>query len=507
MPTASSASRAGPDLLTMAVRLVPITVLVGAGMVFVVAPPGDHYGLLLSVVPFLAAAVHGATVTALIGGLTVALYAGVGLFRSDEDVDVTLIKLAFLTAASATAVLFSQARARERTLNRAQDVALGLQQGLMPASLAGNHTVEVCHRYEPTDSEAGVGGDWCDVIRLSGARVALVSGDVVGHGVHAAATMGRLRTAVRTLADLDLPPDELLSRMDDLAAQLAEEDETRDLVAAFLYAEYDPVARTCTLAGAGHPPPAVVRPDGTVEFPQLAEHPPLGIGGTPFETTTMDMAEGTVLALFTDGLLDLRHREPDAALADVAAALGPPTRPLPEICDDVYDIAPSESDDDVTVLLARVHAVKPDHVATWEFPADDRAPGEARAAVGRQLTAWGLHEDVFATELVVTELVTNAIRHAAPPVTLRLIRTDALICEVSDASSTAPHMRLPRLLDEGGRGLYIVGRLARRWGTRYTDTGKTIWVEQVLPVPVNASDPTAGPADQRPRGEAARPKA
>jgi serine phosphatase RsbU (regulator of sigma subunit)/anti-sigma regulatory factor (Ser/Thr protein kinase) len=481
--TTSSVSRAGSDGLAIVSRLVPITVLVGAGVVLVVASPGGHYGLLLSVVPFLAAAVHGATVTALIAAATVTLYVAVGLSRNDDDIDVTLIKLAFLTAASAMAVLFSQARARERTLNKAQDVALGLQKGLMPASLAGNHAVEVRHRYVPTDSEAGVGGDWCDVIRLSGARVALVVGDVVGHGVHAAATMGRLRTAVRTLADLDLPPDELLSRMDDLSAQLTEEDEARDLVATVLYIVYDPVAHTCTLASAGHSPPAVLRPDGTVDFPQLAEHPPLGMGDTPFGTTTLDLAEGTVLALFTDGLLDLRHRAPDTVFADVAAALGPPARSLQEICDDVYDLAPPDNDDDVTVLLARVHAVKADHVATWEFPADAKSPGEARAAVGRQLARWGLQDEAFAAELVVTELVTNAVRYASPPVVVRLIRTDALICEVSDASSTAPHMRLPRLLDEDGRGLFIVGRLAHRWGTRYNETGKIIWVELGSPAP------------------------
>ncbi|MFI0941441.1 SpoIIE family protein phosphatase [Streptomyces sp. NPDC021020] len=488
MGTSSTARRAGPGATAIGVRLLPFVVLAVVGALLVVAAPGDHYGLLLSVVPFLAAAVHGAYVTALLGAAVVAVYGSLGLARQDDDIDVTLIKLAFLTVASATAVLFSQARARERTLNKAQDVALGLQRGLMPASLPGNHAVEVCHRYVPTDSEAGVGGDWCDVIRLSGARVALVVGDVVGHGVHAAATMGRLRTAVRTLADLDLPPDELLSRMDDLAAQLADEDETRDLGATLLYAVYDPVACSCTLAGAGHLPPAVLGPDGGLDFPQLPEHPPLGVGGTPFAATTLDVADGTVLALFTDGLLDLRHRAPEAAFADIAAALRPAGRPLAEICDSVYRVAPADGDDDVTVLLARTHAVDAGHVAAWEFPADARSPAAARAAGSRQLAEWGLEEASFATELMVTELVTNAVRYATGPVVLRLVMTDALICEVSDTSSTAPHMRLPRLLDEGGRGLYIVGSLAHHWGTRYTATGKTIWVEQSLPTPPDRDD-------------------
>ncbi|WP_433892500.1 ATP-binding SpoIIE family protein phosphatase [Streptomyces sp. CA-111067] len=481
MGSVFAAHRAGPGAVGLWVRLIPFVVLAAGGAMLAVVSPGDHYGLLLSVVPFLAAAVHGAYLTAALGGLTVLVYTTITLARDGEDADVTLIKVAFLGVASATAVLVSLARVRERTLNKVQDVALGLQRGLMPERLTGSRAVEVCHRYAPTDSEAGVGGDWCDVIRLSGARVGLTVGDVVGHGVHAAATMGRLRTAVRTLADLDLPPDELLSRMDDLAAQLADEDETRDLGATLLYAVYDPVAGTCTLASAGHPPPGVLEPGGAAAFPELAQHPPLGIGGTPFDATTLGLADGSVLALFSDGLLDLRHRAPDAALADVAVALPPGSRPLPEICDDVYRIAPRDGDDDVTVLLARVHAVKDGDVATWTYPADARSPAHARAAASRQLAAWGLEEAAFATELMVTELVTNAVRHASPPVVLRLIRADSLICEVSDTSSTAPHMRLPRLLDEGGRGLYIVGRLARRWGTRYTETGKTIWVEQPFP--------------------------
>ncbi|MBY8880888.1 serine/threonine-protein phosphatase [Streptomyces sp. PLK6-54] len=454
------------------------------------APPSAHFALLLAVVPFLAAAVHGVRVTALFGVLTIGLFLGVDQSQHSNSTDVTLVKLAFLAAAAATAVLFSHVRARERTLHKAQDVALALQQGLMPGALNGNHAVDVCHRYLPSDSEAGVGGDWCDVIRLSGARVALVMGDVVGHGVHAAATMGRLRTAVRTLADLDLPPDELLARMDDLAAQLAEEDDTRDLGATCLYAVYDPVSRTCTLASAGHPPPAVLHPDGTVGFPHLAEHPPLGIGGTPFVTTTLDLSEDTVVALFTDGLLDLRHSEADTALSAIATALPPASRALEDICDDVWALALPGGEDDVTVLLARVHAVPDSAVATWRFPADARSPGQARAMAGRQLAAWGLREQSFATELVVTELVTNALRYATPPITVRLIKTDALICEVSDTSSTAPHMRLPRLLDESGRGLHIVGGLARRWGTRHSAAGKTIWVEQALPAPKRPPAPT-----------------
>ncbi|MBM9510318.1 serine/threonine-protein phosphatase [Streptomyces sp. KK5PA1] len=454
-------------------------------MVLALAPPDGHYGLLLAVVPFLAASVHGAQATAALGLLTVAAFGGLHLWRTEDSADVALIKLAFVTAAGLIAVLVSQARGRERTLDRTRNVALALQQGLLPRAVPGNSAVDVCHRYVPTDTEAGVGGDWFDVIKLSGARVALVMGDVVGHGIHAAATMGRLRTAVRTLADLDLPPDELLARMDDLTAQLTDEDDTRDLGATCLYLVYDPVSRRCTMASAGHTPPALARPGGTVEFPRLATHPPLGIGGTPFTTTELTLDEGTVIALYTDGLLDLRGRGPDAALRDLADALTPADRPLPQICERIHAQAPADRDDDIALLVARVGTVPADSVATWEFPPGPASAGRARAATSGQLERWGLDEAAFTAEIVVSELVTNAVRHAAPPVALRLIKDETLIFEVSDGSGTAPHMRLPRLMDEGGRGLYLVGALADRWGTRYTETGKTVWVD--LPMPARAS--------------------
>jgi serine phosphatase RsbU (regulator of sigma subunit)/anti-sigma regulatory factor (Ser/Thr protein kinase) len=470
----------GSGMPTLLMRCLPTAVLAAAAVVLVAAPPDGHYGLLLMIVPFLAAAVHGAQATAVLGVLTVAVYASLHLWRMDESTDVALIKLGLIVAAAAVAVLISQARVRERALSRTRDMALALQQGLLPRTFPGNSAVEVCHRYVPADTEAGVGGDWFDVIKLSGTRIALVMGDVVGHGIQAAVLMGRLRTAVHTLADLDLAPDELLARMDDLTERLSRDDETREIGASCLYLVYDPITRMCTLASAGHAPPAFARPDGRVDFADLPGHPPLGIGGTPFTTTEVRLEAGTVIALYTDGLLDLRHRPPDAALAALVDALTPAGRPLRELCDRVYERAPADSDDDIAILLARVGTVDAVDVATWEFPAEPRSAALAREVAGEQLEQWDLADMTFTTELAVSELVTNAVRYAPGPVRLRLIRDEALICEVSDGGNTAPHMRLPRLLDEGGRGLYIIGRLADRWGTRYTDFGKTIWVEQAL---------------------------
>lgn len=186
-----------------------------------------------------------------------------------------------------------------RRYTQQHQAALTLQRSLLPQELPESSAVELAHRYLPADPATGVGGDWFDAIPLSGARVALVVGDVVGHGLHAAATMGRLRTAVHTLAGLDYAPDEVLSHLDDLVNRLADEQEPADgssrgrqiVGATCLYAVYDPTSRRCTLARAGHLPPAVVTSDGAVSLPDLPEGPPLGLGGLPFESAELELAE------------------------------------------------------------------------------------------------------------------------------------------------------------------------------------------------------------------------
>jgi anti-sigma regulatory factor (Ser/Thr protein kinase) len=492
------------DPRAFAQRALPTLILVLSAVVLVLANPSGHYSLVLAVVPLLAAAVHGVQGTALVGALTVTTYIALRAQMAEDATDVWLIKLAFIVVTAGVGMLLARARVREKLLAHSQDLALTLQRGLLPHDLPQTSAVEVCHRYVPADTRAGVGGDWFDVIQLPGARVALVIGDVTGHGIHAAAMMGRLRTAVHTLADLDLPPDELLSRMDDLVIRLGAGDKAGELGATCLYLVYDPVSRVCSVAGAGHTPPAFVRPDGTVEFPQLPEHPPLGVGGVPFETARFTLPEGTVIALYTDGLLDLRRRHADAALDRLAEALAPDTGPPPaatplaEICDRVCAGRHAVADDDVALLLARTRVAAADQVAVWDLPADPRSASEARAAVGRQLSAWGLEDKICSTELAVSELVTNAVRYASAPITLRLIRDRALICEVSDGSRTTPHLHHAQLMDEGGRGLYLVSLIADRWGTRYTETGKTIWVEQALPLP--APPAVTGAEDERDGG-------
>ncbi|WP_416983244.1 SpoIIE family protein phosphatase [Streptomyces sp. T028] len=374
-----------------------------------------------------------------------------------------------------------------RRYTRARGTAVTLQRSLLPQRLPEQSAVEVASRYLPAGARAGVGGDWFDVIPLSGARVALVVGDVVGHGIHASATMGRLRTAVRTLADIDLPPDELLTHLDDLVGRLATEAEaaghgatTGDVGATCLYAVYDPVSRRCALARAGHPPPALVRPDGAVELLDLPAGPPLGLGGLPFEAVEFELPEGSVLALYTDGLLDTRTRRAEDGVSRLCRSLAEPAGSLDALCDTVLGgMLPHRPADDVALLVARTRGLDASRVAIWDVRPDPAAVAETRKNVIARLEAWGLTDAAFVTELIVSELVTNAIRHAEPPVQLRLIHDRALICEVSDASSTAPHMRRARTYDEGGRGLLLVAQLTERWGTRPgTKGGKTIWAEQ-----------------------------
>ncbi|MFF7777074.1 SpoIIE family protein phosphatase [Streptomyces tanashiensis] len=398
-----------------------------------------------------------------------------------EDDDLDLAE----EIASRAAVYIDNAR----QYTHQRSTALTLQRSLLPHHVPEQPAVETASRYLPSGSRAGVGGDWYDVIPLSGARVALVVGDVIGHGLHASATMGRLRTAVRTLADIDLPPDELLTHLDDVVIRFQREQEgdADEISATCLYAVYDPVSRVCALASAGHLVPAVVSPPGNgsgsseVAFPEVPIGPPLGLGGLPFETAELELPEGSILALYTDGLIEDRVRDSDTGLAVMREVLARPAASLEDTCDRLLGtLLTSRPSDDIALLLARTQALDSGHVATWDLPSDPAVVRDARAYATDQLAAWGLDEAAFTTELIVSELVTNAIRYGKEPIQLRMIHQATLTCEVSDASSTAPHLRRARTFDEGGRGLLLVAQLADRWGARHTREGKVIWAEQPL---------------------------
>ncbi|MFI9824311.1 SpoIIE family protein phosphatase [Streptomyces sp. NPDC052013] len=374
-----------------------------------------------------------------------------------------------------------------RRYTREHNTAVTLQRSLLPSALPELSALEVGHRYLP--AQAGVGGDWYDVIPLPGARVALVVGDVVGHGLHAAATMGRLRTAVHNFAALDLPPDELLAHLDELVTRIdqdaAAEGKTEAVTGATcLYAVYDPVSGRCVLARAGHPGPALVSPDGSVTFPDIPVAPPLGVGGgLPVETAVLRPAADSRLVLYTDGLVEARGRDIDIGLGMLRQVLADTHgATLDDTCQAVLDaMLCTGQSDDIALLVARTRLLPPDQVAEWDVPDDPAAVPRIRGEATLRLESWGLGEAAFTTELILSELVTNAIRYGKNPISLRLLRDgDSLICEVGDGSSTSPHLRRATSTDEGGRGLFLVAQLSRRWGTRYTDRGKIIWAEQAL---------------------------
>ncbi|MEU3417514.1 SpoIIE family protein phosphatase [Streptomyces murinus] len=394
----------------------------------------------------------------------------------DEE-DLTLADE--LVARAAVSVDNARRYAREHTL------AVTLQRSLLPRALPEQSALDVAYRYLPAQS--GVSGDWFDVIPLPGSRVALVVGDVVGHGLHAAATMGRLRTAVHNFSTLDLPPDELLSHLDDLVGRIDQDEgdgEDSDAIvgATCLYAIYDPITRRCAMARAGHLAPALVHPDGSVTYPELPGGPPLGLGGMPFQTAELELAEGTQLVLYTDGLIEDRTRDLDEGLELLRRALaGHPDRTPDASCGAVLEeLLPEGPKDDVALLVARTRALTSDQVADWDVPADPSAVAGLRRAVTERLEEWGLGEQAFGMELVLSELVTNAIRYGSEPIRLRLIRDRALICEVADGSNTSPHLRYAATTDEGGRGLFLVQQMTERWGTRYSPQGKVIWAEMAL---------------------------
>ncbi|MFF9758391.1 MULTISPECIES: SpoIIE family protein phosphatase [Streptomyces] len=401
-----------------------------------------------------------------------------------------------------------------RLYRREHERALILQRSLLPPGDPEASGLDIACRYLPGNAATGrtgeVGGDWFDVIELPGHRTALVVGDVMGRGLRAAVAMGELRTAVRTLAQLDLEPAEVLSQLDEIARGLGapggvqqatraarrprEADLSEVYLATCVYAVYDSVTRRCTFANAGHLPPVLVEPGEPALMLDVPPGMPLGVGGEPFEEVEVELPEGALLALYTDGLVESRDHPLDEGLQAFVGALTDPSHPstaarradsppnLEDVCDHVLNTLDTHhGEDDIALLMARVQGLPADSVGDWTLPREPRSVGRAREYARARLTGWDLEPLVDTTELLVSELVTNALRYGEGEIRLRLLLDRTLVCEVWDAGLVQPRRRRARDTDEGGRGLQLVGLLSAAWGSRRTPRGKTVWFELPLP--------------------------
>jgi serine phosphatase RsbU (regulator of sigma subunit)/anti-sigma regulatory factor (Ser/Thr protein kinase) len=356
-----------------------------------------------------------------------------------------------------------------------ESVAETLQDSMLPHIPPRMAGCDIATRYLPGTLLGRVGGDWFDSVKLPGARTALVVGDVMGHGLNSAAMMGQLRTAVQTMAALDLPPAQLLRNLDDLAQRLGD-----GYLATCLYAVYDPIESELRIANAGHIPPVLVRADGRSDLLDLPTGAPIGVGGVPFEAVRVKVAPGDRLVMCTDGLVEMRGEDIGVGLATLCESAAHPAASMDDACDTIISALNTRGGrkDDVALLMARLCGIEPKDVAEWRLGLDPAEVGRARAVVREQLHEWGLSRLVDSAELMVSELVTNAVRHShSRPVQLRLVRGDTLLCEVDDDDHTLPTLRSAGPGDESGRGLRVVSTLAREWGTSRTNAGKTVWFE------------------------------
>jgi serine phosphatase RsbU (regulator of sigma subunit) len=368
-----------------------------------------------------------------------------------------------------------------RRYSRERATAVTLQRSLLPTGLSKPSSVEVRHRYLPGSKLIEVGGDWYESIALPGARVALVVGDVAGHGVRAAVTMGRLRTAIHTLAMLELSPAETLQQLNELMGDLGAREPH---FATCVYAVYDAVTGMLEVASAGHLPPLLVGPDGTNEFLSLTPAPPLGIGSGSVQSKFVPVTDGSLLVLYTDGLVENRTRDIDVGLRLLSEIFGPgaAARPLEDLCRaTLAGVYSDQQRDDIALLMARLSRIPADNHVSWTLPAELTSARRARGLIRRPLTRWNLADLIPVTELLVSELVTNSVRYAQGMIGLRLVLEGGLVVEVTDDSAALPRLRHPDEDDERGRGLQVISQFAQRWGARRTATGKVVWCEQALP--------------------------
>ena len=425
------------------------------------------------IVPSLEAGVHSYLMVPLLARGTV--LGGVEFVRTRSPESFTHADVALAEELAARAAVCID---NARIYRRERDTALTLQRSLLPQDVHRTAGLEIAHRYLPSSVISEVGGDWYDVVPLSGGRVALIVGDVMGHGIRAAATMGQLRTVARTLIALEMDPARVLRRLDDAAAAIGE-----NQFATCVCVLYDPVDRSCTAATAGHLPPVIARADGSTDLLVLPPGAPLGVGGVPFDSVRTTLDDDAILVMYTDGLVERRGRDLDDGINLLRRTVAERRGSLEETCDAVLTaLGATAGQDDIAVIMARSRPVGGDRVALLQLAGDRAMVRHARRFARDTLTGWGLAGLTDMVELLTSELITNALVHAGAPVQLRLFRNQLLTVEVADRDRREPRIRRAHAEDEGGRGMHLVNELAHRWGVRGSQDGKVVWFELEMPV-------------------------
>uniref|UniRef100_A0AAU2K224 PAS domain S-box protein n=1 Tax=Streptomyces sp. NBC_00049 TaxID=2903617 RepID=A0AAU2K224_9ACTN len=397
-----------------------------------------------------------------------------------ETPDGTLVSAAIrdVTERKAAEEMLAQLYEQQR------HVALTLQRSLMgsPPDVPGMPTAS---RYFPARQGAGVGGDWFDLIPLGGGRVGVMIGDVMGRGLDAAAVMGQLRSASHALAKTGMPPWQLMRALDAVVSELP------DQFVTCCYLVVDADAAEVTVSSAGHLPVLLAAPGGEVSRLPVEVSVPLGVGEVPHHESRHAVAPGSVLALYTDGLVETPGSDIEGQVDGLAAALekGLATTGSLEAAADrlLADLLPDadENPDDVTLLLVRI----PETPATSRTLVLDAAPSsvaEGRRFLRTTLAAWGKDDEHLQETacLLASELLSNAVRHGSGPVRLRLRQAGReLGVEVRDGSPVLPQARFAAPDAESGRGLLLVDSLASSWGTLPTAEGKAVWFSLPLPSP------------------------
>jgi len=384
-----------------------------------------------------------------------------------------------ITEQHANEVAIARAEAEREVAAREHSIATELQQSLLPPPSFEADQLEIAAFYRPGVEGTQVGGDWHDVIDLGDGRTAVVIGDVMGRGVRAAAVMGQLRAAVRAYARLDLAPAHLIRLLDDTVREIIE-----DTIVTVVYAVYDPDEQTLVYANAGHLPPLVVEP-GRQARRLLAGGPPLGAGQHGEISETVPLPTGTMLVLYTDGLVEKRGSDLDAGIDRLAGLAATSQVALGDLPAELVDgMLPDGPDDDVAILVCRANDESAEHdVSRHDVDGGPGALIQARRFVSRTLDAWQISEALaFDIVLCVSELTTNAINHGARPIQLRLRKQrHHLLLEVRDSGKGVPSMRLSEPDEASGRGLLIVARVSEHWGIRSGPAGKTVWAQFRLP--------------------------